>query len=105
MTDSNEEIFQNHFDHVEIIESDDGLGNACLHISPFWKGVDRPNTGGWLLPLKKRSLAERLKRAIEAGVVYKRLVKTNDIYGQTYISTGVPILVRTMNADLKKLGY
>lgn len=50
---------------------------------------------GWMLPKSHGALAKRLVRAIEAGVAV-----THDGAGYT-----TAILGRTMNADLRRLGF
>jgi len=90
-------------DRVDIVEDDVTPG---LLVKPIWKGVDRPFVGGWGIPIDARTLAERLKRAIEAGVVHSDARIETDANGSTYVATTqVRVAGRTMNADLKRLGY
>lgn len=90
-------------DRVEIVVDDEA---KCLCVKPFWKGVDRPCVGGWGLPIEARPLAERLKQAIEAGAVHRDPHVETDVEGMTYVaSTQNRVAGRTMNADLKRLGY
>jgi hypothetical protein len=90
-------------DRVDIVEDDVMPG---LLVKPIWKGVDRPYVGGWGIPIDARPLAERLKRAIEAGAVYKDARIETDVDGRTYVATTqVRIVGRGMSADLERLGY
>lgn len=90
-------------DRVDIVEDDVMPG---LLVKPIWKGVDRPFVGGWGLPIDARPLAERLKRAIEAGAIHSDARIQTDVDGRTYVeTTQIRIVGRTMNADLKRLGY
>jgi hypothetical protein len=81
---------------------------STLRIVVRYTGViqlDRRELSGWGLPLKHRKLAERLKRAIEAGVVYGRAAVATDVNGKTYLKSDWRVFGRTMNADLKRLGF
>ena len=71
-------------------------------------GVDRPRTMGWGLgPANARTarLAARLQGAIGAGVVFGPATVRTDVRGQTYVEAASRVLGRTMNADLRRLGY
>jgi hypothetical protein len=83
------------------------VGNEDIFIRPIWSGVDRPDTGGWSVRLSDRKLAERLAKAILAGVVCGGGSIKTDNGGKTYVGgfKTPHILGRTMNADLKKLGF
>lgn len=85
-------------DRVEITKDGDDF-----HVSVYWTGVDRPHTMGWILGSLK--LARRLKAAIEAGAAVKPTGILTDIHGHTYMGTKVLAWGRTMNADLKRLGF
>lgn len=67
--------------------------------------TDRPGGYAWGLRKSHARLAQRLVRAIEAGVVFTDYRIGTDINGQTYLSARNTILSRTMNADLAALGY
>jgi len=67
--------------------------------------LDRPSTGGFGLKLKHVALAERLVRAIKAQVVFTDPRIARDVAGHSYITSGCRVLGRTINADLKRLGY
>jgi len=98
-------VFDRHFSHVEITVKSPEDEHPYLSVEPIWRGVDRPHVGGWGLPMNHRTLAERLKRAVEAGAAYRCVSKCVDVYGKSYINTGSEILGRHMNADLRRLGY
>lgn len=51
------------------------------------------------------ALAKRLVRAIEAGKVVVPTGLATDVNGKTYVQTDHEIRGRTMNADLKRLGF
>jgi hypothetical protein len=52
-----------------------------------------------------RKLAARLKQAIEAGVVYPNPTVARDRMGQTYVAHDYTVVGRTLDIDLRKLGY
>ena len=78
-----------------------------IDIQPLWNGVDRPFTFGWMLKDKpsNRKLAERLKKAILAGVILTHPSIQTDIYKKTYVSHNVTVHGRRLNSDLKRLGF
>lgn len=89
--------------HVLICKNRDGT----FTVAPIWSNVDRPYTGGISVG-KNHALGCRLTSAWYAGVVcdMSKVSIATDIRGQTYAD--VPMLNvrgRTLNADLKKLGY
>jgi hypothetical protein len=102
-------VFDAHFKGVVVEHVPDDLhpGNRYIRVRPVWKGVDRPNVGGWGLLLRHEKLALRLKAAIEAGAVYGKVERLTDVNGKSYINTQLRlrILSRHMNADLKRLGF
>lgn len=72
-------------------------------VCPVWAGVDRPCTEGtWA---KSAGLANRLKRAIEAGVAYGPAEVRTGADGKTYVNTPSKFLARRLNADLRILGF
>jgi hypothetical protein len=90
---------------VLVTASPDG-GFRLTHSSvyPVWSGVDRPITSGW--QVRNRD-AVRLKRAIMAGAVCKSTRVATDVDGKTYVDHDGHARVsgRSMNADLKRLGF
>lgn len=80
-------------------DTDDGF-----HVNVIWDApVDRPCTGGYLMP--NRKIAERLVAAINAGAVYVDPEIRTDINGRTYVSARARVLGRHANADLRALGF
>jgi hypothetical protein len=85
-----------------IREDDEGI-----HVDVTWSGVelDRPSTGGFGLKKTHRQLAERLKRAIDAGAVYPVATVARDVNQKTYVRADSKVGGRHLNADLRRLGY
>jgi hypothetical protein len=79
--------------------------DSGLSITPVWDGVDRPRSFSWGVKSTHRKLAERLKAAILAGVVFYKIQKGTDANGQTYPTFSCRVSGRHMNADLKRLGF
>lgn len=80
---------------------------AAIVVETIWVAdppLDRPMTYG-ISCGRKPKLADRLVRAIDAGVVFDRPQVVVDVAGKTYVSASCKVLGRTLNADLKKLGY
>lgn len=80
------------------------VGGAYIRISPSVVGieVDRKELSGWGVKATHRTLAERLKLA---GAVFGEGKILTDVNGKTYVGTTGRVLGRTMNADLKGLGF
>lgn len=74
-----------------------------LYVDPVWSGVDRPDTGGWAV--KDQRMADRLTRALYAGVAVRYDGIGTDIDGNTYVLATHLVSGRTMNADLRRLGF
>lgn len=68
-------------------------------------GLDRPRIVGWGLKKTHRALGERLVRAIEAGVVLTPEEIRRDVHNESYLVTRCTVLGRTLNADLRRLGF
>jgi hypothetical protein len=85
-------------DHVDITDKGD-----YLLVSPVWKGVDRPHTGG--TAVKNMKEAKRLEAAILAGKAVTPDGIKADIYGKTFVVTTSHFRSRCLNADLKRLGF
>lgn len=80
--------------------------DGTLLVRGMWEAdrpLDRPATTGYALT--NRSTAERLRRAMEAGVVFIRPVVKADIYGKTYVACSSTVLGRMASADLRRLGF
>lgn len=69
----------------------------------MWEGVDRKQGHG--ISVTKMAHASRLKRAIEAGAVFTEAQIKTDMNGQTYIDAKCNVRGRSLNSDLKKLGF
>lgn len=76
---------------------------GALCVTPVWGGVDRPRVGG--IVVKDMKTAARLQRAYYAGAAYDTPTIQTDVNGKTFVWAPTRVLGRTMNADLKKLGY
>lgn len=96
----NDALTSPHVLYVELRDEDDGI-----HIAPIWTGVDRPDIGGYLVGRHQRALAERMRDAIMAGVVFYDVYRATDVNGKTYAAHRSHVLARMMNADLKRLGF
>lgn len=68
-------------------------------------GLDRAEVASWSLKPCHEALAERLARAIEAGVVLKATAVKHDTHGKSYLVTSSAVLGRTLHADLRRLGF
>lgn len=66
-------------------------------------GVDRPQTSGWCT--FDASIASRMYRAIEAGVVVKRPQIKTDVNGKTYVAYRSDLYWKHANAELRRLGF
>lgn len=86
---------------IATIHTDDNEIVVRAHVEGL--AVDRPELQGWVCTNQK--IAERLKAAIEAGVVFHNFSIKPDINGKTYLSASSRVLGRMMNADLKRLGF
>lgn len=65
--------------------------------------LDRPNCFSFVV--RDQALAQRLARAVDAGAVFFAPTVCRDVYGQTYVNATSRVLVRTANADLRRLGF
>lgn len=72
-------------------------------VDPIWSGVDRPKTGGYIV--KDGRMAARLESAMLAGVVFSDVEVRRDVNGKTFVGKRSHVLGRTMNADLRRLGF
>lgn len=90
------------FYRVEIVVTQTEIG-----VYPYAEGIplDRRRMIGFVMSFRKRKLAERLKLAIEAGVVFTDLSVATDVNGRTYLACNRTVQARTANADLKRLGF
>lgn len=97
--------FDAHFSHVEVQVETLQDGSAHLSVDPIWRGVDRPDVGGWGLRLTDRRLADRLVLAVRSGAAFSCVRKCVDVAGNSYISAEHAVMGRKLNADLRRLGY
>ena len=68
--------------------------------------IDRPVSDSICFKKSHKSLAERFIRMVNANKHYMKPPKLmTDNSGETYVSAFHPVLGRTANADLKRLGY
>lgn len=97
--------------HSEMGQIGCGVGNlerkTCLTHTVLWswEGDERQGSHGGISCADKLKLAQRLKTAVEAGVVLTDPQWAINKLGQRYVSARVTVLGRTLNADLKRLGY
>jgi hypothetical protein len=78
-----------------------------IHVEVFAPGIglDRDRVYGWGLKPTHGTLAERLVKAVEAGKVLTATGVGTDIHNETYLQTSCRVLGRTLNADLRRLGF
>jgi len=82
---------------------DDGKHPFEWRVSTTWSNVDRPEGTGYIVGNPR--LAERLRNAIIAGVVFADPEIKIDKAGKTYVSARSTVLGRMINADLRRLGF
>ena len=100
--------FSNLSFEVEISHTPDFGGS--IQVDTFVRGTDlqRVRTMGYSMSLcdRKMKLALRLKKAIEAGKVFAGPYKARlDVHDQTFLEYNTMVHGKTMNADLKRLGF
>ncbi len=78
-------------------------GPDVFTVTPIWSNVDRASSSSWAV--RGRAMAERLARALRAGVICKNARVSRDNGGRTYAQYESAVLGRTLNSDLTKLGY
>jgi hypothetical protein len=80
--------------------------DGSLTVWPEWRGIalDRPRGHG-ISCGTNRKLVDRLVKAVEAGAVYVDVTVAEDVNGKSYPDYHCKVLGRTLNADLKRLGY
>lgn len=70
-----------------------------------WKGAALDQPMGLGFSVGDMGIAERLTRAINAGVVFEEPQVARNHLGKTYVSSHVMVNGRSLNADLKRLGF
>ena len=78
-------------------------GYYIVNVAYPFAGVSRPHTYG--CSTGNKVLAERLVRAIEAGVAITGATVRTDVNGNTYVQGTNKFLSKRLNADLRRLGY
>ncbi len=86
-----------------LVEKDHELGGFL--ISPVWKGVDRPNTGGIGLPRSDANLVSPIENAMRDGTFWSHAAIATDVNGKTYVAAAAVVSGRHLKADLRRLGY
>lgn len=85
-------------------EADEAAGT--LTITPIYAGVDETRGIGMVLRYgRDTKLGQRLVAAIKAGATHAPTGVGTNIYGRTYAKTAVNVMGRTLNADLRRLGF
>lgn len=87
-------------DRVEISST-----KSEIVVTPVWRNVQRQTPYSIALKPEDFKLAGRLKKAIEDGRVFTKVQAKVDANGKTYPSFDCAVMGRTLNADLKRLGY
>lgn len=99
---------------VQAIFSDDPKVNPFLHVKLFVTGADgrRFRVHAYTLPNspKARKLVGRIAAAWEASAFYRKLYLAQDVNGNDYVTVRLEDqdyapFGRTLNADLKRMGY
>ena len=85
------------------VQNDDGTVSVKVDWTRHDAPLDRTDGSGWRV--KDMKLANRLIAAIEAGVIIQNPTINIDINGNNYVSATHSVLARTLNADLKRLGF
>lgn len=87
----------------------DQNGKPSLTVQPFVTvaGKEHKMRFAWGLKADSMALAKRLKRAVEAGVVFAPARLERDVYGEEYATADFANYVRgrALNADLRRLGF
>lgn len=86
-----------------VIEKETHENSDYYVVYAVWSGVDRPRGVG--VSARTKRLAERLERAVRAGVAIGVDRVMRDVNGKTYVQEHRTVLSRTLGADLKRLGF
>lgn len=73
-------------------------------VYPVWKNVDRPISSSFSCG-KRLDLAKRLENAFLDGVAYDHAQIKRDVNDKTYVDFQMKIRMRSLNAELNRLGY
>lgn len=89
--------------HIRTAETDGKpyllVGTKCV------ERPDLPTRYGIGLKITHQALAQRLVRAINAGVVFTDVCIKTDVHEQEYVSFTNTINTRVLNAELKRKGF
>jgi hypothetical protein len=81
--------------------------DSTYSVAGFWAvdgvNLDQPMSSGY--EVRTMRLAERLAKAIRDGKVFVNPTIATDMGGKTYVSATSTVLGRTVNADLRRMGY
>jgi hypothetical protein len=89
--------------HIYRIDITSRRPSIGFTVRPYWTNVDRPEGVGYAV--KDMRTAVRVRDAMAAGVVFADAEIKTDVNGKTYASARSAILGRTLNADLRRLGF
>jgi hypothetical protein len=100
-----------HITEVTVVERDNPdygqswntAGPREIVVTPMWSDVDRDQGTGYVVGNAR--VADRLRRAMLAGVVFTDAEIKTDVNGKTYVSARSHVLGRMINADLRRLGF
>lgn len=85
-------------------QADEAAGTLTIY--PIYAGVDVQRGVGMSLRYgKDTKLGQRLVAAIRAGATHAPTGIATNVDGKTYALTDVKVMGRTLNADLKRLGF
>ena len=90
---------------VPLIARRPARGEIVVEVRTVGLGTDRDYLLGWGLGPNHGMLAARLRRAILAGKVFGPGEIRTDIHGKTYVCATSRVLGRTLNADLRRMGF
>lgn len=88
---------------VELVDVTIEIREYGLVVTPVYANVDRPNGTGIVAANPK--IAARLTAAIRAGVTPVNAKVMRDTAGRTYVAAEHRVSARTLNADLRRLGF
>lgn len=92
---------------VDISPVTNCAGDSYISVQTTATGgdVDRPEFWGFGIPSNNPKLVQRLRNAILSGKVFTNFRILTDVNGKTYFGYDCSVHGRSMNADLKRLGF